>query len=66
MTTAAIGAEKFYTTEGNTTRVETPEVAAEIDARIKSNWIGHPYFHVVDNRYVRVHTFVLYCLWFQK
>src|SRR3954467_6022373 len=46
---------KFMTTcinvvSGHASRSEPPELARELDERIKKNWIGFPYFHVVDNR----------------
>jgi CYTH domain-containing protein len=50
LVTAAQGAEKFYTIEGHASRSEPPAFARELDERIKSNWIGFPYYHVVDNR----------------
>lgn len=50
LVTAADGADKFYTIEGHAARSETPEYARELDSRIKKNWVGHPYFHIIDNR----------------
>jgi thymidylate kinase/CYTH domain-containing protein len=49
LVTAADGAERFYTTQNNATRTESPEHARVLDARIKENWIGHSRFHVIDN-----------------
>lgn len=48
--TAAIGAEKFYTTANNTARRETPEEAALLDHKILDAYIGHPRLSVIDNR----------------
>lgn len=50
LVTAADGAEQFYNNETNITRTETAKHAREIDERIRQSWVGHPYFHVVDNR----------------
>lgn len=49
MVTAAHGAEQFYTTEGHAARSEPPDFARVLDDRIKNNWVGHPYFQVIDN-----------------
>ena len=49
LVTAAIGAPEAYTLENNAARSETPELAAEIDSRIKEAWIGHPHLRVIDN-----------------
>merc|ERR1712137_62298 len=49
LVTAAIGAEKFYTTANNTARSETVEQARELDYRVLDGWIGHPNLRVVDN-----------------
>eukprot|EP00002_Diphylleia_rotans_P026180 TRINITY_DN5208_c0_g1_i1.p1 TRINITY_DN5208_c0_g1~~TRINITY_DN5208_c0_g1_i1.p1 ORF type:complete len:489 (+),score=92.72 TRINITY_DN5208_c0_g1_i1:45-1511(+) len=47
--TAAIGAEAFYTTANNTTRLETVEEAAERDLKTREAWMGHPHLRVIDN-----------------
>lgn len=48
--TAAIGAEKFYTTANNAARTEGLEEARVNDARVKEAWAGHPNWHHVPNR----------------
>ena len=53
MVTAANGAEAFYTTEGHAARSEPPAYAMVLDTKIKNNWVGHPYFHIIDNSTVR-------------
>ena len=50
LTTAADGAERFYTLENNEARHETPEQAREIDARIAESWLGHAELRVINNR----------------
>ena len=49
MVTAAKGAERFYTTENNKARTETPEQAAALDDRLIAAWTGHPHLRVIDN-----------------
>lgn len=49
LVTAALGAETFYTTEGNVARWETPAQAAEQDNALKSCWMGHRHHYTVDN-----------------
>jgi len=49
MVTAADGAEKFYTTENNAARTETPEQARELDGKMIDCWGGHPNLKVVKN-----------------
>lgn len=49
LTTAADGAEKFYTTETNAARLETPEQAKELDRKIRSCYDCHKNVQVVDN-----------------
>jgi len=49
LVTAADGADAFYTTEGHAARSEPPAYARELDLKVKNNWVGHPYFHVIDN-----------------
>jgi len=50
LTTAAIGAAAFYSSEGNRHRYENPEQAAALDKRLLAAWIGHPHLRVIDNR----------------
>lgn len=49
LVTAAKGAEKFYTTENNKARTETPEQAAAMDDKLIAAWTGHPHLRVIDN-----------------
>ena len=49
LTTAADGAENFYTTENNAVRTETPEEARILDRRVRDAWIGHPRLRIIDN-----------------
>ena len=49
LTTAAKGAEAFYTCENNTTRTETPEEAAARDDHSLHAWEDHPNHIVFDN-----------------
>ena len=49
LVTAALGAEKFYTTANNAARTETVEEAIALDNKIISAWTGHPHFRVIDN-----------------
>ena len=50
MMTAAMGAEKFYTTENNAVRTESAAEACKIDLLLRTAWMGHPHLYVVDNR----------------
>merc|ERR1712112_788888 len=47
---AAIGAEKFYTTEDHTARFEGLELARERDNNAMEAWRDHPYVDIIDNR----------------
>ena len=48
--TAALGAEKFYTTDNNPARVEkTIGEAIPVDEATLNAWIGHPHLRVIDN-----------------
>jgi len=49
LVTAALGAEKFYTTANNAARTETVEEAIALDNKIISAWTGHPHFRMIDN-----------------
>lgn len=49
LTTAADGAEKFYTTTNNAARTETPAQARELDKKSVDAWLGHPHHFVADN-----------------
>lgn len=49
LTTAADGAEDYYTLENNEARFESVEEARSIDKRIKKAWMGHPHLRVISN-----------------
>jgi predicted ATPase len=49
LVTAAIGADKFYTTENNAARTETPQEAADLDFKVLNAWVGHPNMRIIDN-----------------
>lgn len=49
MTTAAHGAEDFYTTENNDDRHETPEQARLQDMKTREAWHGTPHLRIVEN-----------------
>jgi len=49
LVTAAIGAEKYYTTENNAARTETLEEARALDFKILNAWVGHPQIRIIDN-----------------
>lgn len=49
LVTAAKGAEKYYTTENNPARTETPEQAAAQDDKLIAAWTGHPHLKIIDN-----------------
>ena len=49
LTTAADGAEDFYTQINNSTRTEGLNKAKDVDMATQKVWIGHPYFEVVTN-----------------
>jgi hypothetical protein len=49
MVSAAIGAEKFYTTENNNARTETIDQARVLDFKILNAWVGHPTIRIIDN-----------------
>ena len=40
LVSAADGAEKFYTTENNAARIETPEEARALDKKMLGCWAG--------------------------
>lgn len=58
LVTAADGAEQFYQwnnpdskDEGNNAaRSEPPEIARELDLKIRNAWTGHPHFRIFDNK----------------
>lgn len=49
LVTAAIGAEKYYTTINNNARTETKEQAIEVDNKTMNCWLGHAHLKVVTN-----------------
>lgn len=49
LVSAAIGAEKFYTTVNNPARKETREEAILLDIKTRHVWVGHPHLRVIDN-----------------
>jgi len=49
MVTAAIGAERSYTTENNAARIETLEEARAVDFKLLNAWVGHPRIKIIDN-----------------
>ena len=49
LVSAAIGAEKYYTTENNAARTETIGEARVLDFKILNAWVGHPTIRIVDN-----------------
>lgn len=49
LTTAADGAEKYYSLDNNTARSETIEQARALDERIKECWLGASKIEYIDN-----------------
>ena len=49
LTTAAKGAEQFYTTANNSSRTESMEFARILDDKLIAAWTGHPHLRIVDN-----------------
>lgn len=50
MTTAAKGAEKFYTLKNNKARRESREEAIKIDDKLIAAWTGHPHLRIIGSR----------------
>lgn len=50
LTTAALGAEEFYTLQNNIARKENVEEARILDERTRQAWLGHPHHIVIDNQ----------------
>ena len=48
LVTAAKGTNA-YTTANNSSRIETPEEAIDLDTRTLNAWIGHPNLKIIDN-----------------
>lgn len=51
LTTAAKGAEDFYTLSNNKARTETPEQARVLDTKIIEAWTGQPHLRIIDNSF---------------
>lgn len=49
MVTAAKGAEKFYTLQGNVARHEGLEIAQKLDENTLNGWAQHPRLNIVPN-----------------
>jgi len=50
MVSAADGAPEYYTSTNNEARYEDVKTAVELDKKLIHSWIGHPHFHIIDNR----------------
>lgn len=51
ITTAADGAESFYTNQNNVARKENVEFARILDKRLEEAWIDHPNFAQINNQF---------------
>lgn len=49
LVTAAKGAKDFYITSNNDARIETVEVAIDLDDKVIDAWTGHPNLKIIDN-----------------
>ncbi len=49
LVSAAIGAERHYTTANNAARRETVQEARECDLQTRAGWVGHPHLRIVPN-----------------
>jgi hypothetical protein len=49
LVTAADGAEEYYSSETNATRLETAEEARTLDTKLQRAWVGHPKLIIIDN-----------------
>ena len=49
LTSAAIGAEEFYTLENNQARHESAELARSLDKKTLEAWTGHPHVTICPN-----------------
>ncbi|MCX7856490.1 MAG: AAA family ATPase [Deltaproteobacteria bacterium] len=49
LVTCAEGNEEYYTLEGNSARIETPEEARKLDYKIRQAWLGHPNLSIIGN-----------------
>lgn len=52
ITSAANGAEEFFSDKTNAARSETMEFARHIDRRLEEAWIDHPHFVQINNKFV--------------
>lgn len=50
LTSASIGAERFYVFSENDVRKEPPALAAELDRKVEQAWRRHPEHTIIDNR----------------
>lgn len=50
LTSAAIGAEKFYTLDNNKARSEPVALATDLDKKTEQAWSGHACHMIIDNR----------------
>lgn len=48
LVSAAQGAEEFYTTSNNHTRMEPVEYARKLDRITQQAWVGHPYVDIIE------------------
>lgn len=49
LTTAALGAENFYTLANNAARHETLDEARVLDEKTAAAWVGTPHLRIIDN-----------------
>ncbi len=49
LATTADGALEHYSLANNPARSETPELAREIDNRLRKIWVGHEHYRYIDN-----------------
>lgn len=49
LTTAAKGAESFYTTANNAARTESSAEAIALDDKLIAAWTGHPHLRIIDS-----------------
>jgi CYTH domain-containing protein len=50
LTSAALGAEEYYTQTNNSARRESITEARELDYKTLSAWVGHPKLHIIKNK----------------
>ncbi len=49
LVTCADGKREYYTLEGNSARIESPDVACMLDRKIRQAWLGHPNMCIIGN-----------------